>query len=588
MLLSIVIPTHNRSAYLKQCLEALIASTGCAAECEVTVIDDHSRQDIAHINSSLCASMRVGYHYLERNLGAASARNEGIARCTGEWVAFLDDDVCVERDWYDVCVKSVSGLSPEIIGLEGRLEATGDGVWDKEIEVLSGKSYLTCHIVYRKTTLERIGRFDARFASRYPTCEDHELAVRALLWGDILFNPHLCARHLPRTVRPLRYLRDAFYRIRSLLDAEFYFFWKHRDRYHTMRHARTFWGTYKNIVLFHTVATLKRRQISRLLRHPFQSMTLIGASILEQSWALLLFGKYARAFCRHPRALFRDHISEEPTRCAWMLNPGADLSVLQLKPHLLRSLLFPLHREPVYSMVPFFLKLRPRSDSANLRIFLRIDDVFLSDPAGVELLCDKMAAMKIGYCAGITGNDLGLAKHNQVKARIRQSGGIIALHGFSHTGRFGPYKSEILQMNIPAIAAKLNTLHEQMFPSEIPRIFIPPYNAVSRDQIVFLTNYFKVICGGPETARFTDYFSGPLALANDSWYVPSFFPFYNNASSMLQSKEFRWSIKQNGLACITLHMPLEAQDRFNGLVDLLNRIADKIMPWEYFFKKENA
>jgi glycosyltransferase involved in cell wall biosynthesis len=532
--------------------------------------------------------MHIGYRYLDKNLGAAGARNAGIALCTGAWIAFLDDDVCVEPDWYEVCIGTISEPRTDIVGIEGRLEATGDGVWDREVEVLTGKSYLTGHIIYRKIILDRIGGFDEYFTSGYPTCEDHELAVRALLWGDISFNPQLCARHLPRTIRPVKYLMDSFLRIRSLLDAEYYFFHKHRDRYHTMRYARTFWGTYKNIVLFHAVTSLKRRDGDRLINHPLQAATLMCASILEQLSALFLFVKYCFAYSRHSETFFKGHIREQATRRIWQLNSGTDLSVLRLKPKLFHSLFFPILRKPVYSIFPLLLGLKRTSDSSNLRIFLRIDDVFLNDSASVALLCEKISDLKIRYCAGITGNDLCSTDFNPEKETILRSGGIIALHGFSHCGTFGPFMSEILQMNVPALESNLTALRNHIPVSEFPNIFIPPFNAISREQIVYLTNYFKVICGGPETARFTDYFTGPVALVNTAWYVPSFFPFYNNASTMLQSKEFHCGIKQVGVTCITVHMPLEARDGFGALMRLLKLIADKIAPWEYFFEKEHA
>jgi glycosyltransferase involved in cell wall biosynthesis len=590
MLLSIVIPTHNRFKYLKQCLDALVSSKGADADedCEIMVVDDHSSPEIAHANRTLCDSMRIGYWYLEKNLGAAGARNQGIEKSSGEWIAFLDDDVCVAPDWRAVCVTAVSGLSSGTVGVEGRLEATGNGVWDKEVEVLTGKSYLTCHIIYRRNVLNRIGGFDARFASRYPTCEDHELATRALLWGDIVFHQELRARHLPRTVRLPTYLKDSFHRMRTCLDAEFHFYWKHRDRYHTMRYARTFWGTYKNIVLYHTVASLKRRPIKRLLKHPLQSITLICACVLEQLTALSLLLKYIYDYIFNADSLFKEHIMEDSTRRLWNMNSNVELSVLTLKPHFLRSLFFPLFRRPVYSMKPLLQKLQHKTGSTKLGIFLRIDDVFLEDLPRVNHFCEKISEMKIKYCAAITGMDLASTQYHRVKELIRRSGGTIALHGFSHSGQFGPYTSELLQMNFPTIESRLHAAYDHLSKSEIPRIFIPPYNAINREQICYLTNYFKVICGGPETARFTDYFAGPLALANHAWYVPSFFPFYEKASAMLQSNEFHWCLEQKGLACMTLHMPVEARDGFSGLVRLLSLVADKIIPWEYFIEKGSA
>jgi glycosyltransferase involved in cell wall biosynthesis len=588
MLLSIIIPTRNRSGSLHKCLGALMSSIAGRSDCEVIVIDDHSKDEIANENRHICNAMHGDYLFLEKNQGAAGARNRGIETSKGEWIAFLDDDVYVEQDWFDVCIKSVSGLPPSTIGVEGKLTATGDGVWDKEVENLKGKAYLSCHIVYRKNMLERIGGFDESFISRYPACEDHELAMRALLWGDIAFNPYLHARHFPRIVRSAGYLRDSFQRMKSLLIAEFYFYQKHPDRYHLMRHARTFWGTYKNIVLFHLLVSLKRRSVLRLMRHPFQCATLVCASLLEQITAICLFPFYFYRLFDKGICLpfFKKHVDEVRTRNLWQMSPETDSSFLILKPFLLRSLLFPLCHKPVYSMARILNHLRDKTSLPGMRFFLRIDDVFMSDLASVKLLCEKLAERNMPFCAGITGNDLACGKYGRMINQIRVHGGEIALHGFTHSGRFGPYKSEILQMNFPDIDAKLRSVYNYLSPEAKPKIFIPPYNAISQLQIAYMTRHFKIICGGPETARFTDCYAGPVALKNDAWYFPSFFPFYNNASAMVRLKIFRSAIAQKGFVCITVHMPLEAHDDYKGLMRLLDLVADHLTSWNFLIYGE--
>ena len=65
MLLSIVIPTHNRSGSLQKCLEALMSSIAGRSDCEVIVIDDNSKGEIARENRQLCADMHSDYCYLD-------------------------------------------------------------------------------------------------------------------------------------------------------------------------------------------------------------------------------------------------------------------------------------------------------------------------------------------------------------------------------------------------------------------------------------------------------------------------------------------------------------------------------------------
>jgi glycosyltransferase involved in cell wall biosynthesis len=582
MLLSIVIPTHNRFVYLQRCLEALCAGDGRGLDSEIIVVDDCSKKDVAEKNKALCAGLQVGYHYCTKNRGAAAARNRGIELCSGEWIAFLDDDVCAEPGWRAHCETLLRGLAPVIVGVEGTVVATGSGVWDKEVENTIGGLYLSCHILYRRETLEAAGRFDEHFSSRYPSCEDHELAIRMLLWGAIVFSPELRAQHLPRRINILRYCRDSFYRMRSLLDAELYFYLKHRDRYHSVRHAGTFWGTYQNIVLRYVYSTVRRRKGATLAVHPLQTASLLLSCALEQAYAVMLSAKLFRMYQNMPFQFFRQQMDENRTRDAWKIAANASVADLTLKPRLLRSLLFPLLRLPVYSMGPFLQHIRQVSSLTNMRVFLRIDDVFFENPAAVTLLCDKLGDKGIPYCAGITGNDLTGSKAGPLLLRIQQSGGRVALHGFTHAGTFGPFKSELLQMNFPEMDARIEKVFSGVPASFRPKIFIPPYNAISREQLFHLANSFNVICGGPETARFTDYYTGPVALSRNAWYFPSFHPFYDNARTILKSNALRNIPGGKGFLCITVHLPVEAKDDFSALMNVIEKVRDKMTSWDYF------
>ncbi len=582
MLLSIVIPTHNRFAYLRRCLEALCAEGTRGFDSEILVIDDGSKKDIAEKNKALCTDYNAEYRYLAKTAGAATARNRGIDISKGRWIAFIDDDVCVDPGWGMLCDALLRGLPGDVVGVEGYVVAMGTGVWDKEVENTIGGLYLTCHILYKKETLEAAGRFDEHFSSRYPSCEDHELALRMLLWGAIVFNPGLRAQHLPRRINIIRWCRDSFYRMRSLLDAELYFYLKQRDRYHTMRHAGTFWGTYRNIIVRHWYSSVKRRRVATLAVHPLQTSSLLLSCALEQIWAMVMLPKLFRKYLRMPYQFFRLRMDENRTRDFWKIAANASVTVLALKPRLLRSLLFPILRMPVYSMEPFLQRIRQASSLTDIRIFLRIDDVFIKNAAAAALLCEKLGDKQIPYCAGITGNDFLDDGAGPLLRRILQSGGQIALHGFTHAGRFGPFKSELLQMNFAEMDARIEKVFSGVPASFRPKIFIPPYNAISREQLFHLANSFNVICGGPETARFTDYYTGPVALGRNAWYFPSFHPFYDNARNILKSNALRNIPGGKGFLCITVHMAIEAEDDFSALMNVIDRVRDKMASWDYF------
>lgn len=91
-IVTVVIPTRNRPAFLHRCLETVLDQVG--VDFEVIVVDDGSdhaladEPDLAH----LLTDPRVRVIRFGRCRGVAAARNEGIAQARGLWTAFVDDD----------------------------------------------------------------------------------------------------------------------------------------------------------------------------------------------------------------------------------------------------------------------------------------------------------------------------------------------------------------------------------------------------------------------------------------------------------------------------------------------------------------
>jgi len=88
-LVSVVIGTRNRSALLCRTLRTVLWQTH--ADLEVLVVDDGSDDDTAEVVASH-PDPRVALVRQEVSGGVARARNAGLARAQGRYVAFTDDD----------------------------------------------------------------------------------------------------------------------------------------------------------------------------------------------------------------------------------------------------------------------------------------------------------------------------------------------------------------------------------------------------------------------------------------------------------------------------------------------------------------
>lgn len=93
-ILSIVVPIFNVESHLERCLRSLRALEG--AECEFILIDDGSTDSSGAIAEDFAERDDRATVIHQDNRGLGPARNAGMRRCRGKYVAFVDSD-----DWLD-------------------------------------------------------------------------------------------------------------------------------------------------------------------------------------------------------------------------------------------------------------------------------------------------------------------------------------------------------------------------------------------------------------------------------------------------------------------------------------------------------
>ncbi|OYR44597.1 glycosyltransferase family 2 protein [Halorubrum sp. Ea8] len=91
-LVSVVIPTYNRSEYLSDAVESVVEQTYDSIE--LFIVDDGSPEPVAETltDCDLDRLDSVTFVRHNENRGANVARNNGIRASKGKYVAFLDDD----------------------------------------------------------------------------------------------------------------------------------------------------------------------------------------------------------------------------------------------------------------------------------------------------------------------------------------------------------------------------------------------------------------------------------------------------------------------------------------------------------------
>lgn len=192
-LVSVYLPTRNRSALVERAIDSVIAQS--YEHIELIVVDDCSEDDTAEVVRRCMArnhtAKRIEHVRLDAPSGPAVARNEAIVRATGHLVTGLDDDdyFLPERiarlvAAFDPAVSSFvfGGYLRETTMLGGRLRRTAVPLSrPASLRDLLKRNIVGNQVLTLTSRLRDIGGFDPRL----PAWEDYDLWIRLVkAFGD--------------------------------------------------------------------------------------------------------------------------------------------------------------------------------------------------------------------------------------------------------------------------------------------------------------------------------------------------------------------------------------------------------------------
>jgi len=181
LLVSVIIPTHNRKELLVRCLDSLAAQTIKASQLEVIVVDDGSTDGTGDLLKGKKYSFQLKYLRIERT-GPPNARNVGTKHASGEIVAFMDDDVVCHADCIERAIPCFSQDNVAAVETNLLLEGT-----DRPLLKRSAvQGFITAAIFFRRQVLIEIGGFDEDFFDHHTGVffrDDSDLGFRLLEAG---------------------------------------------------------------------------------------------------------------------------------------------------------------------------------------------------------------------------------------------------------------------------------------------------------------------------------------------------------------------------------------------------------------------
>lgn len=199
MKFSIIIPTWNGKVFLKACFDSL--KNQSFKDFEVILVDDFSTDDTIQYTKKYFPWVKIIEK--SKNSGFPSSVNLGIKAAKGEFIALLNNDTEVDKDWLQNILNSATNhpeagfFASKMLDFKDRsiIDSCGDGMtWSgrgykigelkKDSRKFETERYVfgACGgaAVYRKELFDRIGLFDEDFKFYL---EDVDIDFRAQLAG---------------------------------------------------------------------------------------------------------------------------------------------------------------------------------------------------------------------------------------------------------------------------------------------------------------------------------------------------------------------------------------------------------------------
>lgn len=175
-LVTAVITTKNRADVLSRAIDSVLHQS--YKNIELVIVDDGSQDATPEVIQRYQEKQRLIYLRNEKSLGAPRARNQGIKRARGEFIAGLDDDDEWHEDRISILLQNYDDSYACITSNDRMISGDKSVVWHKtaiiKLDDLLYSNQVGNQVLVEKKRLEAVGGFDESLDA----AQDFDLWIR--------------------------------------------------------------------------------------------------------------------------------------------------------------------------------------------------------------------------------------------------------------------------------------------------------------------------------------------------------------------------------------------------------------------------
>ncbi|MBP5406285.1 glycosyltransferase family 2 protein [bacterium] len=213
--ISVAVCTYNRADVLPKCLESLTNQNIGSDLFEVLIIDNNSTDNTKKIADDFYEKYNNFRYVFETRQGHSQARNRAIAEAKGKYLAYIDDDETVNREFIQSILACFNETNADVVG--GRLLSWIDsaevpifynprlydfdlGSERKQMQSSGFDFGFGCgYSCFKKSLFDEVGLFSENFGivnGKLQMGEDSEMGYRLLKAGKVFYyEPKMEVKH---------------------------------------------------------------------------------------------------------------------------------------------------------------------------------------------------------------------------------------------------------------------------------------------------------------------------------------------------------------------------------------------------------
>ena len=230
---SVIIPTHNRSEYLRNTIISLQEQNFPKDAYEIIAVDNNSTDNTTQVVEECNKNGKKEVIYVkEPEIGLHNARHAGAKAAKGEILAYVDDDVICDKNWLSELIKPYDDQEVGCVG--GKIVPKWEAEppeWVKqypsylslldlgdEVKELKTPKIYGCNFSIRKSLLFEVGGFNPdAFGDKkliwHRGDGETGLLVKVLATGrKMVHTPHAVVWHvIPENRLTISYFKNRFF-----------------------------------------------------------------------------------------------------------------------------------------------------------------------------------------------------------------------------------------------------------------------------------------------------------------------------------------------------------------------------------------